>query len=159
MRIVKSVFLCLFLLLISICTVDASMKKGNVASGKYKGYVFSTYENGPCTVDVIYDSASADIDVAMGVSSGSDAVVVCMGVSTQKNHDSCTTSLPGGTVFFIVDSYRGSSPFRVVVDCASDESASNAGRSSSSETIQEIDPNSIGNKFLQQIKNLQKTVK
>lgn len=130
-------------------TSFANMKKGRVASKGDKTFGFSTSADGPCTVSVIYDSVSADLDTAIGAADTGD--LLCLGVSTQLNFDSCTAGLPPGDYAFVVSSFQGSSAFRAVVNCGSEEQISAAGQKTTGITINEIEGTSNTRKLLDRL--------
>jgi hypothetical protein len=129
----------------------ANMKKGRVGGGGTKGFAFSTFSDGFCTISTIYDTASSYLGVALGLPTGD---LVCAGLSSQNNFQSCSAGLPGGTYVFIVTSIRGPSNFRVVVNC-SDQQSVVAGRTSSGGTeIREIDLDANGKKLIKQLNSI-----
>jgi hypothetical protein len=143
------VFLIFVALILFGSTCFANMKKGSVGDGGQKTFVFSTSQDGPCSVTVIYDSNTADIDTGIGSVDSGDAV--CFGISTQKNFDACTAGLPPGDYFIGVSSFKGSSNFRTVVNCGSDERIAAGREAAPGVTLREFDGNSKSRKFMDQI--------
>jgi hypothetical protein len=146
-------FLMIAVLGMMVSTSFANMKKSSVGDGKQKSYLFSTTQDGPCTVSIIYDSNTADLDTGIGDASSGDAL--CLGVSTQKNFDSCTTGLPPGDFFLVVASYKGSSNFRTVVNCGSQETITVGRQEGPGVTLHEFEGNSKTKKFIETMKRVE----
>jgi hypothetical protein len=153
-RIVQNFVIALLLLCVTSPFAFANMKKSKVGSGATKGFAFSTFSDGFCTISTIYDKASSQLGVGVGLTTGD---LVCAGLSSQTNYQSCTAGLPAGTYVFIVTSLSGASPFRVVVNCSDQQTIVNAGSSGSKGIqIREIELGEAGNKLLDQFQQIAK---
>jgi hypothetical protein len=148
----RSVFMMFVILILFGSTSFANMKKGSVGAGGQKNFVFSTGQDGPCSVTIIYDSTTADLDTGIGVADSGD--LVCLGISTQKNFDACTAGLPPGDYFIAVSSFKGSSNFRTVVSCGSEENIAAGRLGSPGVTIREFEGNSKSRKFMDQLRKV-----
>jgi hypothetical protein len=146
------VFVMFAVLILFGSTSFANMKKGSVGAGGQKTFVFSTGQDGPCSVTVIYDSTTADLDAGIGSVDTGDAL--CFGISTQKNFDACTAGLPPGDYFLGVLSFKGSSNFRTVVDCGSQENIAAGRQSAPGVTIREFEGNAKSKSFMDQMKRV-----
>ena len=135
----------------------ANMKKGSVGNGAQKTFVFSTTQDGPCSVTIIYDSNTADLDTGIGSAASGDTV--CLGISTQNNSDACTAGLPPGDYFIGVISFKGSSNFRTLVNCGSQETIVTGREAGSGVTVKEFEGNSKSRKFMEQLKKTAESTK
>ena len=151
-QIVKTFVVALLICVIHNSVVFANMKKSSVGGGGTKGFSFSTFSDGFCTISAIYDKASSHLGVAMGLTSGD---LVCAGISSQSSYQSCTAGLPSGTFVFIVTSLQGGSPFRVVVNCTDQQNINAAGATSRGGIeIREIEIGAAENYLLDQFHDL-----
>jgi len=146
------VFVMFAILILFGSTSFANMKKGSVGAGGQKTFVFSTGQDGPCSVTVVYDSTTADLDTGIGSVDTGDTL--CLGISTQKNFDACTAGLPPGDFFIVVSSFKGSSNFRTVVSCGSEENIAAGRQSGPGVTIREFEGNSKSRNFMDQMKRI-----
>jgi len=147
----RFIFMAAAMLLIS-STSFANMKKGRVASEGIKYYAFTNASDGPCSVSMIYDSLSADLDVGIGEPESGD--LLCIGVASQKNYDACSAGLPPLDYIVVVQSYKGASNFRVVVTCGDQQSLSAAGTKISGTSLREIEESSATRKIADRIKKV-----
>ena len=138
-------------------TSHANMKKGQVASKGTKTFAFSTSLDGPCTASVIYDSTTADLDTGFIFPDTED--ILCYSVSGQRNFDSCTVGLPPGNYEVFVTSYKGSSAFRLVVNCGGQENVNVAGQPVGGTELREAEPNANGRKVQEKIERIGAAVK
>jgi hypothetical protein len=150
-----TVALIVFCLLIASSSY-ANLKKGSIGSGKSKEFSFSSSSDGPCTATVIYDRTSSDIDA--GIASATTGDLICFGISGQTNFESCTAGLPPGDFVLVISSFKGSSSFRAVVNCANQQSVT-AGGVSSSPVLREIDLGMNGQRIVDQLRRVGSRVK
>ena len=122
-------------------TSHANMKKGSIGAKGTKTYSFTTSSDGPCTASLIYDSATADLDTGFSFSDTSGSTILCYSVSAQKNFDSCSIGLPPNTYEVFVSSYKGSSNFRLVVNCGGQEQVGAAAQQGNGVELREVEPN------------------
>jgi hypothetical protein len=115
-----SLVYCLFVLLVTISVSEASMVKGS--AGK-KTYSYIPDRSGHAHLSLIYDNRSADLDVAIGfVSTNGEAFLVGTGLATVSNYERVECGVSSSIVYgVVVNSYRGSSPFRLTVATSGDE--------------------------------------
>ena len=146
----------IYVTLIVICfliasTSYANMKKGSIGSGKARQFSFSSAADGPCTATVIYDRTASDIDTAIASAASGD--LICLGISSQNNFESCTAGLPPGDFLLVISSFKGSSSFRAVVNC-SDQQSVTAGGVSSSPVLQDSELGATGQRIADQLRKI-----
>ena len=134
---------------------EANMKKGQLGDQKERTFSFSTNSDGPCSAVVIYDAVSSDLDIFL-LTDNED--VLAAGLSQQNNFDSCEASLPPGDFLVAVSSFEGASPFRVVVNCANQETISTLASSQASE-LKEVELDAKGKKALQKLRVMSERLK
>lgn len=124
----KRLVFTMLLLAISI-SVSAEMRKGSVGAGGHKGFGFIMDNNGTATVTLIYDSPTADLDlIAAIVDENNNPIIIGLDASTQRNFAQIQFGLVSGNrVVFLVDSYKGASPFRLFVSSAGSETVITVG--------------------------------
>jgi hypothetical protein len=121
----KRILVMFFVLVICCAVADANMKKANVGSKGSKGFAFNSYTDGVCSVSVIYDKASADLNIGVGLS---DGTLVAASLSPEKYIETLETGLYGfQTYLLVVVSNHGATSFRVVVRCTEQEDLVTAG--------------------------------
>ena len=156
MKIRNLFFLFLAVMLIS-GTSHANMKKGSIGNKGQKVYSFTNNLDGPCTASLIYDSTTADLDTGFAVADTGD--LLCFSFSSQRNFDTCTTTLPPGDFQVIVSSYKGSSAYRVVVNCGGQENVNSAGQKVVGTELREVEQNTNTQRLQDQIDRIQSAVK
>jgi hypothetical protein len=104
---------------------EAAMVRGSVGSGGTKRYYYYPDASGHSQLHLIFDNKSSDLDLILGyTSSEGDAVIVGTGLSTAVNYERMESGVSSNITYTIlVDSYRGPSPFRLVVTTSSYETA------------------------------------
>jgi hypothetical protein len=101
----------------------ADMVKGNVGGGGTKRYAFIASGSGQASITLIYDNKSSDLDLAAATSIQGQTFILGMDVSSQKNFARLEFGIVSSMVVaFIVDSYRGGSPYHVFVSYSEGES-------------------------------------
>jgi len=134
--------ICLLVLIVMFIsgTSHANMKKGSIAAKATKFFAFTNTVDGPCVSSLIYDNTTADLDTGIIFPDTGD--LLCYGASSQKNFDSCTAGLPPNQYEVFVNSYKGSSNFRLVVNCGGQETINAAGQRISGTELREVEPSS-----------------
>ncbi len=106
-------------LLFGSSVFGSEFNKSSVAPGASKAYGFVSLADGHVTVTVIYDKASADIDIGLGV--GGELIAASLG--QQRNFEQLKTGTLSGVVWVIVVLNNGSAKtnFRLIVEGAQAE--------------------------------------
>lgn len=144
------------IVLLAMSAHASTVLKGSVGSKASKVYTFTPNGNGHVQVTLMYDNATSDLDLAVGFTdSNGDAVLVGSGTSTLKQFERCEAGVdPNITYAVVVNSYKGSSAYRVYVTTTSEESFGLA--STQPATLQEVDMNHMSEKLESTLQRIQK---
>lgn len=141
---------------LAISAHATTLIKGSVPAGGSKAYVLVPNGNGHMQVTLMYDNAGSDLDLAAGFTdSNGDAVLVGTGTSVLKQFERCEAGVaPNITYTVVVNSFRGSSAFRLYVTTTSEELVGLAGTGSA--LLEEVDGNQTGEKLQSELRRIQR---
>jgi hypothetical protein len=142
---VFSLVLCMF-----VSMSEANMLKGSCPAGGHKSFGFIANTSGQVTITLIYDSKSADLDLIAGTSIQGETVILGIAFGKEQNYERLEFSVAQGAVIaFLVDSYKGASPFRVYVSTGESETAFPV-------SAVEIKSDSVTERMLMEVKKIRK---
>lgn len=144
----------LILLSLAISAHATTVIRGSVGAGGSKAYAFVPNGNGHVQITLMYDVVGSDLDLAVGFTDNNgEAVLVGSGTSILKQFERCEAGVsPNITYTVVVNSYHGSSAFRLYVTTTSEELV---GVASAPAPLQEIDINHSSEKLLNQLGRIQ----
>ncbi|HET6266421.1 MAG TPA: hypothetical protein VFG11_01800, partial [Acidobacteriota bacterium] len=131
---------------------------GTVPAGGSKAFTFVPNGAGSVQVTLMYDNASADLDLAVGFTDqNGDAVLIGSGTSEIKQFERCEAGVdPTITYTVVVTSFRGQSAFRLDITTTSVETTAPA---AAGLKVWEIDLNHTADRLASQIQRIQKATK
>jgi hypothetical protein len=148
----RNIFFFVLVVMLVSGTSHANMKKGSIGAGATKTFAFTNFVDGPCTASLVFDNVTADLDTGIIFPDTGD--VLCFSVSSQKNFDSCAVGLPPNQYEVFVSSFKGSSNFRLVVNCAEQETISAAGQKISGTELREVEPDARTRKLQEKLERI-----
>jgi hypothetical protein len=154
----RNISMLVFAVMLISGTSHANMKKGSIGNQGTKVFAFTNSFDGPCTASLIFDNATADLDTGF-IFPDTEDVLLCFSASAQKNFDSCTVGLPPNNYQVFVNSFKGSSNFRLVVNCGGQETIGSAGQRAGETELREIEPDANTRKLQQKLNRIAPAMK
>jgi hypothetical protein len=150
----RSTVFALALMLIS-STSFANLKKGKIPSGSTRQFEFIPATDGPGLLSLIYDAASTDLDLAVGLE---DGTLIAASISPESFFESLQVGLVGDVRYvLVVDSFEGpTTPFRLIANSGQQETITTAVGQPS---LREVEMSAAGTKLRDSLRKISKSNK
>lgn len=150
----RSLLIVVVLMLIS-STSYANLKKGKIGSGSTRQFEYIPPTNGVNLLSLIFDNASTDLDLAIGLE---DGTLVAVSISPDRFFETLQVGLVGNTRYIImIESFEGpASAFRIVGNSAQQETIASAVHG---DGLREVAATSAGNRLRDSLRKVSKVKK